>query len=95
MDLGLKGKKVLIVGASKGIGKGISFGFASEGCRVVAISRTKELLDDLQKECLQKGAESFNSEVHDIMKEILLNWQDSYFLIMVSLMWLYIMSVDH
>lgn len=69
MDLGLKGKKVLIVGASKGIGKGISLGFASEGCKVVAIARTKELLGELQKECMQKGAESFNSEVHDIMKE--------------------------
>ena len=30
MDLGLAGKNVLIVGASKGIGRGIAVGFASE-----------------------------------------------------------------
>ena len=36
MDLGLENKSVLIVGASKGIGKGIAMGFAQEHCRIVA-----------------------------------------------------------
>ena len=37
MELGLKNKNVLIVGASKGIGKGIVMGFAEEGCRLVIV----------------------------------------------------------
>lgn len=40
MDLGLENKSVLIVGASKGIGKGIAMGFAQEHCRIVAVART-------------------------------------------------------
>lgn len=31
MDLGIKDKNVLIVGASKGIGRGIAVAFAEEG----------------------------------------------------------------
>ena len=67
MDLGLKDKLVLIVGASKGIGRGIAVGFATEGCRIVAIARSEELLKEVQSECLEKGAATFDYEVEDIM----------------------------
>ena len=68
MNLGLKDKKVLIVGASKGIGKGIALGFAAEGSRVVAIARSQELLEQLKSEALSSGAASFDFEVKDIME---------------------------
>jgi len=67
MDLGLKGKKVLIVGASKGIGRGIANGFASEGCNIVAVARTENLLKEVKAECEDKAA-SFAFEVADIME---------------------------
>lgn len=68
MDLGLDNKLVLIIGASKGIGREIAVGFAKEHCKIIAIARTKELLLELQKEALIKGASSFEFEVCDIMK---------------------------
>ena len=67
MDLGLENKKILIVGASKGIGKGIALGFAGEHCHIVAIARTAELLEEVRREALQNGAASFAYEVKDIM----------------------------
>ena len=68
MDLGLAEKKVLIVGASKGIGRGIAVGFASEKCKIVAIARSAELLEEVKAEALEKGALSFDCEVNDIME---------------------------
>lgn len=50
MELGLKNKNVLIVGASKGIGKGIVMGFAEEGCRLVIVARSEDLLREVQTE---------------------------------------------
>ena len=46
MDLGLKGKTVLVTASSKGIGKAVATFFASEECNVAICSRKK---DDLIK----------------------------------------------
>jgi len=39
MDLGLTGKRALVMGASRGLGRGIAEALAAEGVRVVAASR--------------------------------------------------------
>lgn len=44
MDLGLKGKKVLITGGSKGIGASCGHAFAAEGANIILVSRTAETL---------------------------------------------------
>ena len=56
MDLHIKGKKVLIVGASKGIGRGICVGFAKEKAVITAVARTSSLLQEIKNECIKEGA---------------------------------------
>jgi NAD(P)-dependent dehydrogenase (short-subunit alcohol dehydrogenase family) len=45
MELGLKGKVVLVTGGSKGIGFACASGFAAEGARVAICSRSRENID--------------------------------------------------
>lgn len=68
MDLGLENKKILVVGASKGIGKAIALAFASENCCIVAVARTKALLQEVQTECMVSGAKSIEVITKDIME---------------------------
>ena len=67
MDLNIKGKNVLIVGASKGIGKGIALGFAAENAKVTAVARSKDLLEQLKNEAQAMGCERFDCVCKDIM----------------------------
>ncbi len=67
MELNLTNKKILIIGASKGIGRGIVKGFAKENTNLVIVARTEELLQEVQKEALENGAESCIYIVKDIM----------------------------
>lgn len=67
MDLNLENKNVLVVGASKGIGRGIAEGFAREKCNIVAVARSEDLLNEVKVSCLRLGAKSFAFEVNDIM----------------------------
>ena len=46
MDLGLKDKRILVAGASRGLGAGIARAVAAEGARVALVARAS---DDLQK----------------------------------------------
>jgi NAD(P)-dependent dehydrogenase (short-subunit alcohol dehydrogenase family) len=46
MDLGLSGKRALVTGGSRGIGKAVARGLATEGCDVVVSARGKEMLED-------------------------------------------------
>jgi NAD(P)-dependent dehydrogenase (short-subunit alcohol dehydrogenase family) len=45
MDLGLKGKNVLVTGGSKGIGLACARAFIGEGARVAIVSRSRENLE--------------------------------------------------
>ena len=44
MDLRLRGKRVIITGASQGIGLGLAHAFAKEGCDLVLIARSADKL---------------------------------------------------
>jgi 3-oxoacyl-[acyl-carrier protein] reductase len=57
MDLGLRGKVAIVTGSSKGIGKGIATGLATEGCRITLCARHKENLESTAEEIRQKGVD--------------------------------------
>ena len=50
MDLHLCGSRVLITGASGGIGRAVARGFAAEGCELVLLGRSPALLSELRSE---------------------------------------------
>ena len=44
MNLGIKNKRVIITGSSRGIGEEIANQFANEGCRLTLIARNEKKL---------------------------------------------------
>jgi 3-oxoacyl-[acyl-carrier protein] reductase len=64
MDLGIKGKTALVMGGSRGIGRGIATSLAREGARVAIASRTPEELvkaaNEIKGEVQVFGAETGN-----------------------------------
>src|ERR1700716_876485 len=45
MDLGIRGKKALLSGASRGLGKACAFALAREGVDVTIVARTRDILE--------------------------------------------------
>lgn len=72
MDLGLKGKNVLITGGSKGIGLACAKAFIAEGARVAIVSRSQENLDAAKKvlgECYCIAADLTDAQAAAAMVE--------------------------
>ncbi|MFD1037561.1 SDR family oxidoreductase [Virgibacillus byunsanensis] len=61
MNLGLKGKSVLVLASSKGLGKATAYQFAAEGANVFISSRNKETLEKVKKD-IQEGTGNKNVE---------------------------------
>lgn len=51
MPKSLRGKLVLVTGASAGIGRATTEAFAREGARVLAVARSRDRLDELSRNC--------------------------------------------
>jgi 3-oxoacyl-[acyl-carrier protein] reductase len=61
MDLGLSGKKVILTGGSRGIGRAALEIFAVEGCDVAFFSREQKQLDEAVESLKKHGKKVFGS----------------------------------
>eukprot|EP01080_Neovahlkampfia_damariscottae_P003814 gene3814-6975_t len=64
-----KKKRVLITGASSGIGKELAYQYASMGAKISLAARRKTTLEEIAKICLEKGAEEVLIFETDVSKE--------------------------
>ncbi|MFP8875736.1 MAG: SDR family NAD(P)-dependent oxidoreductase, partial [Myxococcota bacterium] len=54
MELGLEGRTVIVTGGSGGIGRGIVYGFADEGCNVVIAGRDAAKSQEVADACAER-----------------------------------------
>jgi 3-oxoacyl-[acyl-carrier protein] reductase len=66
MDLKLAGKTALITGGSKGIGRATAEILAAEGCNVIIVSRTAEILAAAKSSIAQKSNVRVDTVVADL-----------------------------
>ena len=63
MDLKLKGKKAIVTGGTRGIGRAIAEELASEGADVAICARNKQQIDDAVKALGRKGVKAWGNPV--------------------------------
>lgn len=63
MDLGLKGRKALVTGASRGLGRAIAETLADEGVDLAICARTEESLAEASRSLQAKGVKVFSKPV--------------------------------
>ena len=66
MDLKLSGKKALITGASKGIGKATAKALSREGCDLILVSRTERDLLNVKSSIEQTSSTKICIESVDL-----------------------------
>ena len=63
MDLGLRGKKALVTGATRGLGRAIAETFAAEGVDLAICARTSEAVEEAAASLKAKGVNVFSKAV--------------------------------
>ena len=68
MDLGIEGRVALVMGASKGIGRGIASAPAAEGARLAVSSRSEENLAALVADLGSEQAAAYPADTGDLVR---------------------------
>lgn len=68
MDLGLKGRRVLVTGGSQGIGYATAQQFLEEGCSVVIVARNEERLRAAKERLSEIGAGRIEAKLLDLSR---------------------------
>ena len=55
MDLGLKGRAAIVMGASQGLGEATALQLAEEGAHVILVARREDVLNDVKKRIIENG----------------------------------------
>ena len=66
MDLHLKGKRALVTGGTKGIGRAIAFGLAAEGCDVAICARDAAAVAATVAELKARACSSLSAQALDV-----------------------------
>ena len=53
MDLGLKGRTAIVMGASQGLGEATALQLAEENAHVVLVARREDVLNDVKKRIIE------------------------------------------
>ena len=74
MDIGLKGKKVVITGGTKGIGRAIANLMAAEGAEIAICARNQDEVDATVAALVESGAKATGAAVDVADKDALQGW---------------------